>query len=100
MKATFNFVTHDFASLKKFFTGVYGVVSTNYEYLRIEPVDAVVLGNAGDNGGLVYMTGRESGLLKAAGSQERTERDAVFAIVKEINGTRKFVEWRETTNFF
>jgi len=93
-------VTYDFAGLKKFFTGVYGAVSTKYEYLHITPVDSVVLSNPGDKGGLVYMTGREVGLLKTAGSQERVERDAVFAIVKEINGTRMFVEWRETTNFF
>ena len=75
-------------------------MSTNYEYLRITLVDTVVLKNPSDQGGLCYTTGREVGLKKEAGSQERTERDALFAVVKEIDGERKIVEWRETTNFF
>lgn len=74
-------------------------MSTKYEYLRIAPQDAVVLPNSNDKGGLVYMTGKETGVLKG-GTTVREERDAVFAVIKEVNGERKVTEWRETTLFF
>ncbi|KAH8591031.1 hypothetical protein B0O99DRAFT_281514 [Bisporella sp. PMI_857] len=100
LKATFNFAPHNFTSLKRFFSGVYSVASTKYDYLAITPLDSVVVpSTTGGLGGVVYMTGREAGKLKG-NSTVRVERDAVFAVVSEVNGQRKFTEWRESTNFF
>ncbi|RPA71090.1 hypothetical protein BJ508DRAFT_336402 [Ascobolus immersus RN42] len=99
VKATFNRVDHDYNSLKQFFGGVYSVISKNYDFLSITPLDVVVLPNPNDKGGIVVMTGREEGALKGSDTV-RVERDAVFAVVKEINGERRFTEWREVTNFF
>jgi hypothetical protein len=99
VRASFNRVDYDYAGLKQFFSGVYSVVSANYDFLSITPVDLVVLPNPNDLGGIVYMTGREEG-AKKGNSTVRVERDAVFAVVTEIDGKRKFTEWREITNFF
>lgn len=93
---TFNFAEHDFEGLKTFFRGVESTVTANYEYLRITPVDQVVLPDENGEGGIVVMTGNEEGQLKGS-DVVRVERDAVFAV---INSARQVVEWREFTNFF
>jgi hypothetical protein len=98
VRASFNWVDYDFAGLKQLFTGYYSLISANYDFLVITPVDVVVLQNPDDMGGIMYSTGIEEGALKG-NSTVRSERDALFAIVTEINGERKFTEWREVTNF-
>jgi hypothetical protein len=97
VKASFNFVEHDFDSLKAFFTGVFSTVSANYVSLIIDPIDWVVVPMPTGLGGNVYSTGNETGVLK--NGTVRSERDAAFGVIGEEHGKRKIIEWRESTNF-
>jgi hypothetical protein len=100
VKATFNYQTHTKASLRQFFTGVNSVVSANYKYLKINPNGITVLANPNDIGGQMMITGDEYGVLKTDSDDKvRTEKDALYAVIGVENGERKFVEWREFTNF-
>lgn len=53
--------------------------------------------NNGDKGGFVYLMGWEGG-FHALLKRDLYFTDAVFAVVKEINGERKVVEMRESSN--
>jgi len=49
-------------------------------------------------GGIVMVTGIETGTARLTGGIISATNGA-HAVIDEVNGVRKIVEWRESTNF-
>lgn len=86
-----------FDTWKQLYAGVFKKVSA-LKSLTVEVQDIVAYPFAGNKGGYVYVTGRQSGTHKD-GKFAGVARDASFFVVHEIGGKRKIVEQRESSNY-
>ncbi|KAK4506217.1 hypothetical protein PRZ48_004182 [Zasmidium cellare] len=92
-------VQYDFAGLKTVFGVAETQIAAKLSHAYIDTVDTVAYPFPNDTtAGYVYSTGIEYGTYQD-GTSTKKFRDAVFAVVKNINGVRKIVEWHESTNF-
>ena len=98
IKFTFNDTHYDFDGSRRLYTIFNATLGMAFAPFKHGPINTLGVPNInGDKGGFVYMIGW------AGGFQTRVKRDlyftnAAFAVVKEENGERKIVEFRESGN--
>ena len=89
-------MSFDKAGLKQFYTGMYPVLTGKYSSFTVEFTSVVAVPNKNDIGGSVVATGEETGVAKDTGDK-RVETNGCFAVVKEVNGERKIIEFCQVT---
>jgi len=98
LRFTFNDTHYDFAGSRRLYESFNATLGKAFAPFRHGFINTLGIPNAnGDKGGFVYMVGW------AGGFQTRAKRDlwftnAAFAVVKEEEGERKIVEFRESSN--
>ncbi|KAF1848134.1 uncharacterized protein K460DRAFT_68279 [Cucurbitaria berberidis CBS 394.84] len=98
LKFTFNDTHYDFDGSLKLYKSFNETLGRAFDPFNHGFINTLGIPNAnGDKGGFVYMVGW------AGGFQTRAKRDmyftnAAFALVREENGKRKIVEFRESSN--
>jgi hypothetical protein len=98
VKATFNDTHYNYDGWLELYHSFNVTLGKNFAPFVHGFLSTLAVPNAnGDKGGFVYMMGWEGGfhtLLK----RDLYFTDAVFAVVKEIDGERRVVEMRESSN--
>ncbi|KAF2800398.1 hypothetical protein K505DRAFT_228858 [Melanomma pulvis-pyrius CBS 109.77] len=98
LKATFNDTHYNYDGWLQLYRNVNVTLGKNFAPFKHGFINTLAIPNAnGDKGGTVYMIGWEGGthaLLK----RDLYFTDALFAVVKDVGGKRKVVEFRESSN--
>ncbi|EMD92486.1 hypothetical protein COCC4DRAFT_30748 [Bipolaris maydis ATCC 48331] len=98
IRFTFNDTHYDFEGSRRLYNTFNATLGVAFAPFKHGFISTLGIPNAnGDKGGFVYMIGW------AGGFQTRIQRDvyftnAAFAVVKEVEGERKIVEFRESSN--
>lgn len=98
IRFTFNDTHYDFEGSRRLYNTFNATLGVAFAPFKHGFINTLGIPNAnGDKGGFVYMIGW------AGGFQTRIQRDvyftnAAFAVVKEVEGERKIVEFRESSN--
>ncbi|KAH7071529.1 hypothetical protein BKA63DRAFT_74513 [Paraphoma chrysanthemicola] len=97
LRFTFNDTHYDFDGSLKLYKSFNATLGKAFAPFKHGFINTLGIPNTNDKGGFVYMIGW------AGGFQKRAKRDmyftnAAFAVVKEEQGQRKIVEFRESSN--
>jgi hypothetical protein len=96
--ASFNDTRYDYNGWLQAYHSFNVTLGQNFAPFKHGVINTLAVPNAnGDKGGMVYMIGWEGG-THAILKRDLYYTDAVFALVKEIGGKRKIVEFRESSN--
>ncbi|KZV84938.1 hypothetical protein EXIGLDRAFT_841844 [Exidia glandulosa HHB12029] len=96
VSATFNDGTYTFDQFKAYFSAIKANLEAKYQNFEHSFTSLVAVSAQGGNtGGYVVVTGFEGGLVSGTPVYGT---DAAYAVVREINGQLKIVEWHEITN--